>query len=352
MILIQNVKKSYFSNNNTVDALKNVTLKIDKGDVFGIIGYSGAGKSTLLRCINLLEKPSSGRVIINNQELTSLNEKSLRKCRKKIGMIFQHFNLMNNRNVFKNISYPLKGSGLNKDQLEEKVINLLRIVGLEDKLKAYPSQLSGGEKQRVAIARALANDPEVLLCDEATSALDPQNTKSILSLLKDINKKLNLTIVIITHQMEVVKEICNKVAIMEGGEVVEVGNTLNVFTSPKNSTTKEFVASIFKYENVLESYNSLNNEIIAKISYIGDTSGEALISKISIDFNIYVNILYGNIENIQGVPVGNLIVAFSGNEKKILESINYLNKNNVNVEVINYDKNSDGSNSQCNRTVS
>lgn len=352
MILIQDVKKYYLSKNNTVEALKGVTLKIDKGDIFGVIGYSGAGKSTLLRCINLLERPTSGRVIINNQDLTSLNDKELRERRKKIGMIFQHFNLMNNRTVFKNIAYPLKGSGLNKVELREKVVELLKIVGLEDKIDAYPSHLSGGEKQRVGIARALSNNPEVLLCDEATSALDPQNTKSILNLLKDINKKLNITIVLITHQMEVVKEICNKVAVMENGEVLETGNTLDVFTAPKSNTTKQFVASVFKYDSVLDVYKNLTEDPLVKISYKGITSSQAFISKISINFNVHVNILYGNIEDIQGVPVGNLVVTFSGNSEKILEAINYLNKNNINVEVITNEGTTDKASSQCGRAIS
>ncbi|KAJ53090.1 D-methionine transport system ATP-binding protein [Clostridium tetanomorphum] len=359
MILLHNVKKSYFSNNNTINALNNISLQIDKGDIFGVIGYSGAGKSTLIRCINLLEKPTSGKVFVNNIELTNLKEKELRKCREKIGMIFQHFNLMNNRNVFKNIAYPLKGKSLTKEDIKNKITNLLKLVGLEDKAFAYPSQLSGGQKQRVAIARALANEPEVLLCDEATSALDPQNTKSILNLLKEINNRLNLTIVIITHQMEVVKDICNKVAIMENGEIVEKGSIVDVFAKPKTKIAKDFIANTMHYDNIFQLLNSnkfikdsSHEGITVKISFIGQSTGQAFISKISIDYKIYANILFGNIEILQGIPIGNLIVKFNGIEEKIFKALEYLKENNINVEVLDYDKISKFNNSQCGGPIS
>lgn len=359
MILLQHVKKTYLSNNNTVNALNDVNLEINKGDIFGIIGYSGAGKSTLIRCINLLETPTSGKVFINTTEITSLNERQLRKYRQKIGMIFQHFNLMSSRNVFKNVAYPLKGKGLSKTQIEEKVMNLLEIVGLKDKANAYPSELSGGQKQRVAIARALANDPEVLLCDEATSALDPENTKSILNILKEINNSLNLTIVIITHQMEVVKDICNRVAIMENGKIVEEGNIVDIFSNPKTKITKDFIANTMHYDNVVQilKENKFIKDpnkkyITTKISFIGQTTGQAFISRISMEYKVFASILFGNIEYLQGVPVGNLIVQFSGIDDKVCKAISYLRENNINVEVIEDDETDEFNNSKCSGTIS
>ena len=233
MIELSHISKEFVSGKRTVHAVQDVSLTIDKGEIFGIIGFSGAGKSTLVRCINLLERPTSGKVIVDGQDMLSLSAKELRQARKKIGMIFQHFNLMPSRTVFSNVAYPLQGQGLSKQAIQNKVRKLLKLVDIADKETAYPSQLSGGQKQRVAIARALANDPKVLLCDEATSALDPQTTKAILTLLKDLNQKLNLTIVMITHEMAVVKEICDHVAIMEHGQVVEQGEVFSLFADPK-----------------------------------------------------------------------------------------------------------------------
>ncbi len=340
MIILKDLTKTYKSKRLTVGALNQVSLTIDKGDIFGIIGYSGAGKSTLIRCINLLERPDSGRVMINGTDLTALSPQALRKQREKIGMIFQHFNLMKRRNVFENVAYPLKGKGLSKDEIQAKVLKLLELVGISDKAYSYPSQLSGGQKQRVAIARALANDPEVLLCDEATSALDPQNTKSILSLLKEINQKLNLTVVIITHQMEVIKEVCNKVAVMEEGVVVEEGSIIDIFSRPQTKISKEFVAHTMGYENFEKILNqgfikdSNRYELTVRISFVGQIAGQAFISKISIEYGIYANILFGSIESLQGVPFGSLIVSFTGNSNKIQEAIGYLEENNVKVEVL------------------
>ncbi|MCB2298773.1 methionine ABC transporter ATP-binding protein [Clostridium tagluense] len=339
MIWIKGVRKVYVNKQGTVEALKEINLHVEKGKIFGIIGYSGAGKSTLVRCINLLEKPTSGQVIVNNKELTKLPEKELRKSRKKIGMIFQHFNLMSSRNVFQNVAYPLKGNIYTKEEKKQKVLSLLELVGLSDKVLAYPSQLSGGQKQRVAIARALANDPQVLLCDEATSAIDPQTTASILKLLKEINEKLGLTIVIITHQMEVVKEICHEVAVMEAGQIVESGGIIDIFTNPKAEITKEFISTVFNYDKI---YDFLcheefeEGESVAKISFVGQKTGQAFISKLSRKFKIDASILFGNIEIIQHIPIGNLIVKFSGTKEGIVESIKYLEENNINVEVIKH----------------
>ncbi|QNO15534.1 methionine ABC transporter ATP-binding protein [Alkalicella caledoniensis] len=340
MILLENITKTYGSKGTAVHALKNVNLHVEQGDIYGIIGYSGAGKSTLIRCINLLESPDEGKVTVNGIELTALKDIELRRKREKIGMIFQHFNLMSRRTIFSNVAYPLKGKGLTKKQIEEKVINLLKLVGIQDKANAYPAQLSGGQKQRVGIARALANDPDVLLCDEATSALDPQTTRSILNLLKDINEKLNLTIVLITHQMDVIKEICNKVAVMENGEIVEVGDVLNVFFSPQAKITKEFVASTMGYESIdsfLEyDLASKPGEVqrLVKISFMGKKTSQAFISKISMDYGVFASILFGNIEHIQGVPLGNLIIRLSGTEEKTKKAIGYLTQNNIKVEVL------------------
>lgn len=340
MILLKDLTKTYQSKKLSVGALKKVTLTIDKGDIFGIIGYSGAGKSTLIRCINLLERPDSGSVIINGVDLTELSPQDLRKQREKIGMIFQHFNLMNRRNVFENVAYPLKGKGLKKNEIHDKVLKLLDLVGISDKVNSFPSQLSGGQKQRVAIARALANDPEVLLCDEATSALDPQNTKSILNLLKEINQKLDLTVVIITHQMEVIKEVCNKVAVMEEGLVVEEGSILDIFTNPTTKISKEFVAHTMGYENFEKILGQgfikdpAKYELTVRISFVGQMAGQAFISKVSIDYGVFANILFGSIESLQGVPFGSLIVSFTGNSIKIQEAIKFLKENHIKVEVL------------------
>lgn len=342
MIYLKNIVKTYGTGKEKVEAVKGVNLSVKDGEIMGVIGYSGAGKSTLIRCINLLERPTSGEVIVNDRDLTKLSSKELRKTREKIGMIFQHFNLMNNRNVFQNVAYPLKGKGLNKNEIKTKVESLLELVGLKDKISSYPSQLSGGQKQRVAIARALANDPEVLLCDEATSALDPETTQSILKLLKEINEKLGLTIVIITHQMEVIKDICTKVVVMDKGEVAEEGSVVEIFTNAKAEITRKFVASVFHYNKIYDlikdrSFLSklLENDIVAKISFIGSSTNEAFISKISRKFKVDASILSGNIEIIQGIPIGNLIVKFNGFREGLDEAIQYLKENNVYVEVLN-----------------
>mgnify|MGYP000016602758 FL=1 len=246
MIELVNVEKTYHTSSGDIHALKRTSLTINQGEIFGIIGLSGAGKSTLIRCINMLEVPTAGQVFVDGEELTAMTETQLRKARQNIGMIFQHFNLLASRTVFDNIAFPLEIQGLGKDEIKKRVEPLLELVQLQDRADHYPSQLSGGQKQRVGIARALASNPKVLLCDEATSALDPQTTKSILNLLRDINQRLNLTIVMITHQMEVVKEICDRVAVIENGSIIEEGNMVDVFTNPQNQTTKEFVKSVDK----------------------------------------------------------------------------------------------------------
>ena len=295
MIELTHISKNFASGGRTVHAVQDVSLSIGKGEIFGIIGFSGAGKSTLVRCINLLERPTSGSVTVDGKEMTALSARELRQARKKIGMIFQHFNLMPSRTVFGNVAYPLRGSGLSREQIADKVHRLLELVGIGDKAEAYPKQLSGGQKQRVAIARALANDPNVLLCDEATSALDPQTTKAILRLLKDLNEKLGITVVIITHQMAVVKEICDRVAVMEHGRVVEQGEVFNVFADPRQEITRSFIhttSNLRKIEELIEEDSPVvqlkPGELIVRLSYIQRNVSEPLISTVSRKFAMMV----------------------------------------------------------------
>ncbi|KAF5042531.1 Methionine import ATP-binding protein MetN [anaerobic digester metagenome] len=341
MIIFENVSKSFESYGKTVEAVKNVNLQMEEGKIHGIIGFSGAGKSTLVRMINLLERPTEGKVILGDTEITSLSEKSLREERKKIGMIFQQFNLFSSRNVYENVAYPLKYSKMKKKEIQDKVNYLLELVDLQDKSLAYPSQLSGGQKQRVAIARALAYDPKILLSDESTSALDPQTTKSILKLLKQLNEKLGITIVVITHEMQVVKEICDNVVVMENGEVVEQGDVFNVFANPVKQITKDFVDStsnLSKIHELIKDKVSITKlkegECILKFTYLERNASEALVSQISRKFNLDVNIIFGNIELIGEHPIGGLVSIVSGEAKNITEAIEYLRNKNVGVEVI------------------
>lgn len=341
MIELKSLHKIYSTKAGQVEALKDVTLNIKKGDIYGIIGFSGAGKSTLVRCINFLEKPTSGEVIIDGRNLGTLSNKELRDERKKIGMIFQHFNLMKSRTVFENIAYPLKGNGYSKEEINSKVNDLLKIVELEDKANVYPSQLSGGQKQRVGIARALANDPKVLLCDEATSALDPQTTKSILRLLKEVNKKFGITIVVITHEMQVVKEICTRAAVMENGKVVEEGSIFKIFSVPREKITKNFIDSTSLLTNIYDLIKDgssvvdiKENEKILKLKYLENSTSEPIISIVSREFNVDTSIIFGNVEIIQESPLGGLIVIIRGEENQINKVIDYFKENNVEVEVI------------------
>ncbi|NLC03857.1 MAG: ATP-binding cassette domain-containing protein [Tissierellia bacterium] len=343
MIEIINVTKVFDDGKQKVKAVKDVNLKVNKGEIYGIIGYSGAGKSTLIRCINLLERPTAGKVLFKGKDLTLLQEKDLRTSRKKIGMIFQQFNLLQSRNVYQNVAYPLKGSKLSKEDERKKVLELLELVGLEDKETAYPSQLSGGQKQRVGIARALANDPEVLLCDEATSALDPKTTKSILSLLKELRNKLDLTIILITHEMAVIKEICDRVSVMEDGEIIEEGTIVKVFSQPTHPTTKDFLDIGSNRTKVHEILNSEENifhikadDVLARVTYIGESTGEALISKASRKYNLNASILYGSIEILANTPVGELVILFSGEEVDIQSGINYFRSKGLTVEAIDH----------------
>ena len=341
MIELTHISKNFASGGRTVHAVQDVSLSIGKGEIFGIIGFSGAGKSTLVRCINLLERPTSGSVTVDGKEMTALSAMELRQARKKIGMIFQHFNLMPSRTVFGNVAYPLRGSGLSGEQIADKVHRLLELVGIGDKAEAYPKQLSGGQKQRVAIARALANDPNVLLCDEATSALDPQTTKAILRLLKNLNEKLGITVVIITHEMAVVKEICDRVAVMEHGRVVEQGEVFNVFADPRQEITRSFIhttSNLRKIEELIEEDSPVvqlkPGELIVRLSYIQRNVSEPLISTVSRKFDITLNIIFSDIAIVQNAPIGGTVAIISGERAQITQAIAYLIEKNVGVEVI------------------
>ncbi len=341
MITLEHVSKTFTTKSGYVHAVRDVSLQIDEGEIYGIIGFSGAGKSTLVRCINLLERPEAGNVTVDGRELLKLDASQLRESRKKIGMIFQHFNLMRLRTVAQNVAFPLKKSGLSKEEIARKVKELLELVDLSEKANVYPSQLSGGQKQRVAIARALANDPKVLLCDEATSALDPQTTHSILKLIKDINQKLNLTVVLITHEMGVVKEICDRVAVMEDGRIVEEGSIVDIFTHPQAKMTKSFIASTSTTDRIydlIEEGHALTelgeDEVIVSLKYDASNATQALISEISRTYDVDCNIIFGNIEVVKDTPIGTLIVVLKGDPEKRKAAFDCIKRHGVETEVI------------------
>lgn len=343
MIRFEQVSKRFSDGKRTVEAVKDVSLEIEQGSIAGIIGFSGAGKSTLARCINLLERPTEGKVIVGGTDLTALSEKELRRQRQKIGMIFQQFNLFASRTVYGNIAYPLEHRGMTKGEIRERVYELLDLVGLRDKETAYPAQLSGGQKQRVAIARALANRPEVLLSDESTSALDPQTTKSILHLLKDLNQKLGITIVVITHEMQVVKEICDKVYVMDAGRVVESGDVFQVFSCPREAITRDFVMSTSNLSQIdallqdpAKPIRLSPEDYLVRLRYLERSTSEALISHISRQYEIDVNILLGSIELIEGNPLGGLVAVMSGPHERVRGAMEYLSQRNVLAEVISH----------------
>lgn len=333
MIDIKNLTKTYFSKDREVKAVDNVSITIHDEEIFGIVGYSGAGKSSLLRCINLLERPTSGKITVDGVDLTKLDSKRLRQARLKIGMIFQHFNLVSQKTVAENIAFALKASKTPKNKIEKRVDELLDMVGLADKKDVYPGQLSGGQKQRVGIARALANNPKVLLCDEATSALDPTTTKSILNLLKKINKELNITIIIITHEMDVVKEICHRMAIMENGRIVEQGNVYDIFASPKEQLTKEFIQSVVSFDLPKATLRLLKGTLV-KLLFRGEVAGEGVVSETLKKFQINGNFLHGSIEYIQERPLGIFIMELTGDQEEINKAIHYIEHRNAEVEVL------------------
>jgi len=319
MISIKNLSKRFETASGTVTALNNVSLEIQKGDIYGIIGMSGAGKSTLVRCINMLERPTEGQVIIDDVDISKLSEKELRQVRRKVTMIFQSFNLLMQRTCIKNICFPLELAGVKKEEAVKRAQELLEIVGLPDKANAYPSQLSGGQQQRIAIARALATNPEILLCDEATSALDPKTTHSILELIRDINEKLGITVIIITHQMSVVEEVCNKVAILDGGEVVEEGIVSEVFAHPKSPAAKHLV-----YPEGALNIPDTDKKILRVVFNGADATYEPLIASMAVNKGITASIIYASTRSIEKKAYGNMLLAINGGEKEYLEAVSYL----------------------------
>lgn len=334
IIEIDHVSKKYKHEKKIVYALQDVSLTIDKGDVYGIIGLSGAGKSTLIRSLAALVTPSSGQILFHGKDIAHMEKRDLRFFRKNIGMIFQHFNLLSSRTVAGNVAYPLEIVNMPPEKLHKRVDELLELVGLKEKKDVYPTQLSGGEKQRVGIARALANHPEVLLCDEATSALDPKTTREILGLLKSINKQLGVTIVLITHEMEVIKQICNKVAVIEHGKIVENGLVSEIFSEPRHATTKSFLQNA-THEIPPEFFKPISpNRKLLRLRFKGTVAGEPIISDLVRKFNVNANILLGWIDRLQTLTLGTLIIELTGNSEGINKSLDYLQEKSVHYEVI------------------
>lgn len=342
MIEISRVNKVFYQGEREIHALRDINLKIEQGTIFGVIGASGAGKSTLIRCVNLLEKPTSGHVVVDGVDLTQLSNQELTQARRKIGMIFQHFNLLASRTVFANIALPLELAGTPKAEIKAKVEGLLALVGLTDKRDVYPANLSGGQKQRVAIARALASDPKVLLCDEATSALDPATTQSILALLKEINRKLELTILLITHEMDVVKNICSEVAIIGGGELVEKGPVGDIFAHPKTDLAREFIRSTLdlsipeEYRTRLVEHRVENSYPLVRLEFTGESVDAPLISQIAREFNIDISIMSSDMDYAGGVKFGLMLAEIFGTEQAAEQAIAFLRDHKVNVEVLGY----------------
>lgn len=348
IISLEHIDITFHQKKRVIEAVKDVSVAINKGDIYGIVGYSGAGKSTLVRVINLLQVPTAGKVTVAGDVLFDQNEVSfkgaaLRQKRQEIGMIFQHFNLMSQKNVRDNVAFALKHSQLSKEEKAKKVEDLLRLVGLEDRSENYPSQLSGGQKQRVAIARALANDPKILISDESTSALDPKTTKQILSLLQDLNKKLGLTVVMITHEMQIVKDICNRVAVMQNGHLIEEGSVLDIFANPKEELTQDFIKTATGIDEALEKINQQEavenlaaDDYLVHLRYAGDSTDEPLLNAIYREFQVTANILYANIEILDHTPVGEMIVVLSG--QQVSEALKAIEKSGVSVAILKGDR--------------
>lgn len=331
MIQVENLCKRFNTKGGTVEAAKNISFSIEKGEIFGIIGLSGAGKSTLVRCLNLLERPTSGTVRVNGKNLTELSEKELRKERQKIGMIFQHFNLLMQRTALDNVCFPMEIAGIKKAEARKKALEYLRIVGLEEKALSYPSQLSGGQKQRVAIARVLASDPQILLCDEATSALDPQTTKAILELIKEINRDYGITVVVITHEMSVVQEICDKVAVLERGALVETGTVEELFRNPKTDEAKKLVFS------GRTQIQEMKGKRLVRVTFQEKSSFEPVIANLVLTYRTPVNILYADTKNINGQAQGEMILQLPEIEEVANKMIQYLRDINMGVEEVSSD---------------
>ena len=343
MITLSHIEKTYAGADGAVTALKDISLTVAKGEIFGVIGLSGAGKSTLVRCINLLERPTKGSVIVDGLDMMALSDAELRKARKSIGMIFQHFNLLSSATVYDNVAFPLRLSGTDEDAIRAKVEPLLSLVGLDDKAQQYPSQLSGGQKQRVGIARALASEPKVLLCDEATSALDPQTTKAILELIRDINQKLGLTVVIITHEMQVIKDICDKVAVIEDGVIAEQGPVAEVFLNPRQKITKDFIGVLMGNDLPAELRGVPISEapieggkLLVRLTFFGESANAPVISDLVKGHNIDAAILYGNIDAIKDTPYGRMLLGLSGTPGAVEEALSFLREKDLRIEVIGY----------------
>lgn len=337
MISIEGLTKTFFIKEDAIHAVKDVNLTIAEGEIFGVIGYSGAGKSTFIRLLNRLEEPTSGKVFIGEEEITSLHGKELRKARQNIGMVFQHFNILWSRTVRENISYPLEVNRVPKAERNARVDELIQLVGLTDRADRYPSELSGGQKQRIGIARALANNPKVLLCDEATSALDPETTNSILDLLIEINQRLGLTIIMITHEMQVIRKICNRVAVMEDGQIVEEGDVLSVFSNPQETVTKRFVEQVMENADDESDVDALLSQFtsgkVMRLHFIGEKANEALISNVCRRYNVDISILQGKISQTQKGPYGTLLVHIDGEQESLEQAITYMMES-ANGEVV------------------
>ncbi|MFB4161302.1 methionine ABC transporter ATP-binding protein [Geomicrobium sp. JSM 1781026] len=338
MITFEDVSKIYETKTGAIHALKNVNVTIDKGEIHGVIGLSGAGKSTLIRCVNLIERPTSGRVLVDGIDLSQKSGKQLQNQKQNIGMIFQHFNLLQSRTVFQNIAMPLTLQKKSNKEITERVEELLQFVGLEHHKHHYPEQLSGGQKQRVGIARALASNPSILLCDEATSALDPETTNSILQLIKEINKQYQITVLLITHEMSVIQQICDRVSVMDDGEIVESGSVIDVFSKPQEETTKKFVKSVFQADipsRVMETVKTQDEHSkVIQIEFIGSSSSEPILSQMVKKFGVDVNVLYGNITEIQQVPFGHLVIQIQGEEQAIEQAIDFVYENDLSLKEV------------------
>ncbi|MFS7161769.1 methionine ABC transporter ATP-binding protein [Serratia proteamaculans] len=341
MIVLSNVCKTFDSAQGRVIAVDDVNLAVEAGQIYGIIGYSGAGKSTLIRLLNGLETPTSGSIQVDGFDIAAAKSDQLRQARLKISMVFQHFNLLWSRIVSQNIAFSMQIAGVPKAQIKPRVAELVALVGLQGREEAYPSQLSGGQKQRVGIARALANNPGVLLCDEATSALDPQTTDSILDLLLDINRKLNLTIVLITHEMHVVRKICHRVAVMENGRIVEEGPVIDVFTRPQQPITQQFVKQVSQYQETEESFNPLLAQhlpgAIFKLTFVGVQTHQAVISDVILRYKVSINILHGKITQTLNGSFGELYIHANGNDLQIDSMLKSLKEQQIAAEVIKHD---------------
>jgi len=334
MIEIQGVRKTFKTDRGTMEALKEIDLRIETGEIFGIIGLSGAGKSTLLRTLNRLEEPDSGSVNVGGTVITELGNSELRKVRRSVGMIFQHFNLLSSRTVYGNVAFPLELEKWTSSDIRARVEEMLRLVGLEDKASSYPGQLSGGQKQRVGIARALANSPSVLLCDEATSALDPKTTQSILALLEDINAKTGITIVIVTHEMGVIRQICHRVAVLDEGKVVEFGKVEDMFMKPGSEMAKELLSHLPRRNYYLDILPREHGKPVVSFSFSGNSSGQPVISRAIKESGAEINILSGEIDKLQSTSVGSLTVQISGTIEEIKNALSYVESRDVSTEVI------------------